>query len=155
VAKQDKAQLLSFLEVFAPAIQAIALQLREIIWDLYPRSNELIYDGPVALAFGFSNTDRAGDVFCSIAIYGNKDVQFGFTKGSALTDPACMLEGQGKHWRFIRVKDIDQFPLEYAINLLAESFENSLRAAKDLDKAPSGLTVGKSISEKKRRPARS
>ncbi|MFL6375004.1 MAG: hypothetical protein ACJ73D_10080, partial [Pyrinomonadaceae bacterium] len=104
--------------------------------------------------FGFSNTDRAGDVFCSIAIYGNKDVQFGFTKGSALTDPAKMLEGEGKHWRYIRVKNIDEFPLDYAMGLLAESFDNSRRAAKDLDKAPSGLTIVKSISQKKRRPAR-
>jgi len=154
VAKQDTGELLSFLEVFDPGIQALALQLRNMIWDLYPRSNELIYDGPVALAFGFSNTDRAGDVFCSIAIYGNKDVQFGFTKGSALTDPEHMLEGEGKHWRFIRVKDIDQFPLEYATKLLTESFENSLHAAKNLDKAPWGLTIVKSVSQNKRRPTR-
>ena len=140
------------LDAFAPAIQAIALELRDMVWDLYPTSNELIYDGPVALADGFSTTDRAGDVFCSIAIYGNKDVQFGFTKGSALGDPAGLLEGQGKHWRYIRVRDLDEFPRDYAERLLAESYANSIRDAKKLDQAPAGRTILKSVSTKKRRP---
>lgn len=141
------------LEVFAPGIQSIALELRDIVWDLYPNSNELIYDGPAALAFGFSPTDRAGDVFCSIAIYGNKDVQFGFTKGDVLTDPQHLLEGAGKHWRYIRVRDIAVFPRAYAEKLLAESHANSIAAARDLDQAPSGVTIVKSVSAKKRRPA--
>src|SRR5205085_6457923 len=44
VGKQDNADLLGFLEVFAAGIQAIALDLRDLVWDLYPTSNELIYD---------------------------------------------------------------------------------------------------------------
>jgi hypothetical protein len=152
VAKEDTSELLGFLKAFSPGIQAIALSLRDLVWYLYPNSNELIYDGPVALAFGFSQTDRAGDVFCSIAIYGNKDVQFGFTKGSVLSDPAGLLEGEGKHWRYIRVRDIDEFPRDYAERLLAESHSNSLRDAKDLDTAPAGKTIVKSVSSKKRRP---
>ncbi|HTH51019.1 MAG TPA: DUF1801 domain-containing protein [Pyrinomonadaceae bacterium] len=150
--KQDKAELLGFLDAFAPGIQAIALHLRDLVWDLYPAANELIYDGPAALAFGFSTTDRAGDVFCSIAIYGNKDVQFGFTKGDALSDPAGLLEGDGKHWRYIRVRDLDEFPGDYAEQLLTESYANSTRDAKNLDKAPAGQTIVRSISSKKRRP---
>lgn len=111
--------------------------------------------GPAALAFGFSPTDRAGDVFCSIAIYGNKDVQFGFTKGDVLSDPQGLLEGAGKHWRYIRVSDMAKFPRKYAERLLAESHTNSIAAAKGLSNAPSGQTIVKSISEKKRRPKRS
>ena len=143
------------LEVFDPGIQSIALELRSLIWDLYPTSNELIYDGPAALAFGFSPTDRAGDVFCSIAIYSNKDVQFGFTKGDVLSDPQGLLEGAGKHWRYIRVSDMAKFPRKYAERLLAESHTNSIAAAKGLNNAPSGQTIVKSISKKKRRPKRS
>jgi len=154
VAKQDKADLLAALDAFAPGIQSIALELREFVWDLYPIANELIYDGPAALADGFSTTDRAGDAFCSIAIYNNKRVMFGFVKGSALSDPAGLLEGEGKFWRYIPVSDIDVFPRNYAEQLLAEAYENSIRAAKKLDQAPSGQTIVKSISQKKRRPAR-
>lgn len=152
--KQDTGELLGFLDAFAPGIQAIALHLRDLVWDLYPNANELIYDGPAALADGFSTTDRAGDAFCSIAIYGNKDVQFGFTKGDVLSDPAGLLEGAGKHWRYIRVRDLGEFRRDYAEQLLAESHENSLRNAKRLDKAPAGQTIVKSVSLKKRRPVK-
>ena len=150
--KEHRSDLLGFLDAFAPAIQAIALELRDLVWDLYPTSNELIYDGPAALADGFSPTDRAGDAFCSIAIYNNKCVQFGFPKGSALSDPAGLLDGEGKQWRFIRVRHIDEFPREYAERLLAEAYQNSISNAKKLDEAPTGLTIVKSISKKKRRP---
>lgn len=152
MAKQDTADLLGMLAAFSPGIQAIALELRSFVWDRYPTSNELIYDGPVALAFGFSTTDRAGDVFCSIAIYGNKDVQFGFTKGEVLNDPRRLLEGEGKHWRYIRVNDLAAFPRDYAEQLLSESYDNSLQTAKIPEKAPLGQTIVKATSSKKRRP---
>jgi hypothetical protein len=154
VAKQDKADLLGFLEAFDPGIQSIALHLRDSVWDLYPQCNELIYDGRAALAFGWGPTDRAGDIFCSCAIYNNDGVLFGFLKGSVLADPEKLLEGGGKQYRYIRVREIDAFPRGYAEQLLAEAYDNSMKTAKNLDEAPSGQTIVKSISEKKRRPIR-
>jgi len=34
--------------------------LREFVWDLYPDSNELIYDNYNAVAFGWTPTEKMG-----------------------------------------------------------------------------------------------
>jgi hypothetical protein len=152
MAKQDTGELIGFLEAFEPRISAIALELRDFVWDRYPDSNELIYDGPAALAFGWTKSGRTGDTFCSIAIYNNAGVLFGFLKGATLSDPLGLLEGNGKQYRYTRVTDLSIFPREYAARLLSESYDNSLRDSKSTKDAPTGQTIVKSISAKKRRP---
>ena len=122
------------------------------VWNLYPDSNELIYDGPAALAFGWSKSGRTSDTYCSIAIYNNEGVLFGFLKGAALSDPRGLLEGAGKHYRYIRVRDVSAFPRNYARKLLAEAYDNALRGGKVVKDALAGQTIVKSISAKKRRP---
>lgn len=155
MAKQDTGELNGFLEAFEPRIRTIALELRDFVWDRYPDSNEMIYDGPAALAFGWTKSGRTGDTFCSIAIYNNASVLFGFLKGASLSDPLGLLEGNGKQYRYIRVTDVSTFPREYAGKLLSESYDNALRDSKSIKDAPAGQTIVKSISEKKRRPPRS
>ena len=152
MAKEDVKDLLQFLQPFDPAIAETALWLRDFVWNLYPECNELIYDGPAALAFGWTPSERTGDTFCTIAIYNNECVQFGFYKGMLLDDEEGILEGGGKQYRFVRVTDVGTFPKEAAIKLLNQAFANSLATAKGVEKAPKGTTVVKSISEKKRRP---
>jgi hypothetical protein len=152
MAKQDTDELIGFLDAFEPRIRETALELRNFVWDLYPDSNELIYDGPAALAFGWTKSGRTGDTFCSVAIYNNAGVLFGFLKGAALSDPLGPLEGDGKQYRYIRVTDVSTFPREYAGKLLSESYDNALRDSKNTSDAPVGQTIVKSISAKKRRP---
>lgn len=154
MAKEDNGELIKFLDAFDVHIADTALWLREFVWKLYPECNELIYDGPAALAFGWTPSGRTSDTFCTIAIYNNQCVQFGFYWGSLLSDPKGLLEGGGKQYRFIRVTDTKQFPAKYAKELLNEAYVNSLARAKGMDKAPKGTTVVKSISAKKRRPAK-
>src|SRR5678816_2760422 len=70
--------LLKFLKPFPDEIKEITLWLREFVWDLYPNTNELIYDNYNALAFGWSPTDRLGHTFCSIAVgRSTNNVHFG------------------------------------------------------------------------------
>ncbi len=54
MAKQDNTDLLLFLRPFTLRIQELTLWLRDFVWDLYPESNELIYDNYNAVAFGWS-----------------------------------------------------------------------------------------------------
>ena len=63
MAKKIKKNFVKFLKPFPPAIKEMALWLREFVWDLYPKSNELIYDNYNAVAFGWSPTDRVGAYF--------------------------------------------------------------------------------------------
>lgn len=152
MAKEDLTDLSEFLKPFDAAIADLALWLREFVWDLYPECNEQIYDGPNALAFGWTPSGRTSDTFSIIAIYNNTCVQFGFYWGSLLDDRKGVLEGKGKQYRFIRVTNKKDFPVGYAKDLLHQAHINSLAGAKKMDTAPKGTTVVKSISQKKKRP---
>ena len=79
MAIDDTKSLKKFLSVFLAEVQQTALWLREFVWKLYPHCNELIYDNYNALAFGWSPTERQGQVLCSIAIgRSSYNIHFGF-----------------------------------------------------------------------------
>lgn len=152
MSKTDTKDLLKFLEPFTKEIQDIAMELRKFVWDLYPETNELIYDNYNAVAFGWSPSDKVGETFCSIAVGSNKYIHFGFYWGSKIEDPENMLLGKGNQYRFIRVKTIEDFPKEYMKSILEKAYVYSISIMKDPTMKLQGLTMVKSISEKKRRP---
>ena len=111
--------LLKFLKPFDDEITELVMWLRKFIWELYPQTNELIYDNYNALAFGWSPTDKVGHTFCSIAIgRTSKNVHFGFYWGSQLSDPKKVLIGQGNQYRYFLVTDKNKFPKTYIKKLV-------------------------------------
>jgi hypothetical protein len=79
MSKAQVTDLKKFLKSFDKEIQDIVFWLREFVWDLYPKANELIYDNYNALAFGWSPTDKVGHTFCSIAVdRTSHNIHFGF-----------------------------------------------------------------------------
>src|SRR5689334_23959307 len=88
MSKGETRDLKKFLKPFPRQIQETVFALREFVWDLYPQSNELIYDNYNAVAFGWSPTDRVGHVFCNIAVgRSSHNVHFGFYWGAEISDP--------------------------------------------------------------------
>jgi hypothetical protein len=153
--KEHTADLLKFLKPFADEIKLRALWLRDFVWDLYPETNELIYDNYNALAFGWSPTDRAGHTFCSVALWRTgHNVHFGFYWGSELSDPKKMLLGEGNQYRYILVENKEDFPKAYITKLVKEAYANSLAKVKDKKLIMRGATIVKSISTKKRKAGR-
>ena len=151
MSKNQTKDLLKFLKPFPDEIKEITLWLREFIWDLYPNTNELIYDNYNALAFGWSPTDRLGHTFCSIAVgRSTNNVHFGFYWGSEINDPEKILLGEGNQYRYILVKSKNDFPKAYIKKLVKEAYNNSLTKVKDKKQIMEGATITKSISQKKR-----
>jgi len=151
MAKEDAADLLRFLDPFPTAMQQTVLWLRDFVWDRYPTANELIYDNYNALAFGWSPTDRLGHTFCSVAAYRTgTNIHFGFYWGNELADPEKLLLGQGNQYRYIQVKNIEDFPAERMEALIKEAYANSLAKVKDNKQLMEGKTFTKSISGAKR-----
>ena len=149
--KDQLDELLIFLKPFGEEITDLVLSLREFVWDLYPTANELIYDNYTALAFGWSPTQKVGHTFCSIAVgRTSKNIHFGFYWGNELDDPEKLLLGKGHQYRYILVKNRQQFPEAYIKILLNQAFNNSLSKVKDQREITEGITVVKSISETKR-----
>jgi len=154
MSKEQASDLIKFLKPFPADIQETALWLREFVWDLYPKANELIYDNYNAVAFGWSPTDKVGHTFCSIAVgRSSHNVHFGFYWGSEISDPDKILIGEGNQYRYILVKRKEDFPKAYIKKLMKEAFANSMAKVKDPKQIMSGLTITKSISAAKRKPA--
>ena len=151
MSKEKVDDLVKFMLPYPDSVKAAALWLRDFVWDLYPETNELIYDNYNAVAFGWSPTDKAGDVFCSIAVCSDH-VNFGFNRGVDFPDRQKILLGNGSQYRFIRVRDKDDFPQEYIKELLEMAYENSIGRMKPVKKVIKGETIVKSISPVKRRP---
>jgi hypothetical protein len=149
--KETVNDLIKFMLPYPDSVKAAALWLREFVWNLYPETNELIYDNYNAVAFGWSPTDKAGDVFCSIAVCSDH-VNFGFNRGVDFPDPQKVLIGNGNQYRYLRVRDKDDFPEEYIKQLLEAAYQNSISRMKPVKKMIKGETVVKSISPVKRRP---
>ena len=151
MSKEQTTDLVKFLEPFGDEITGLVLWLREFVWDMYPKTNELIYDNYNALAFGWSPTDRVGHSFCSIAVgRTSKNVHFGFYWGSEIADPEKKLIGQGNQYRYLLVKDKSSFPKTYIRKLVKEAYANSLAKVKDPKQLMEGATITKSISPVKR-----
>lgn len=151
MSREETTELLEFLKSFPPETIDIVLWLRDFVWELYPQTNELIYDNYNAVAFGWSPTDRVGHTFCSIAVgRTSKNIHFGFYWGAELSDPDKILLGEGNQYRYVLVKSIVQFPEIYIKKLLQEAYSNSLAKVKDKKQIVNGLTITKSISTKKR-----
>jgi hypothetical protein len=152
MSKEQVDDLVKFLLPFPDGVKAAALWLRAFVWDLYPETNELIYDNYNAVALGWSPTDKAGDVFCSIAVY-SAHVNFGFNRGSEIPDKQKLLSGDASFYRYIKVVDKDDFPEEYIKQLLEMAYENSVSRLKPVKKVIKGETIVKSVSPVKRRPS--
>jgi hypothetical protein len=149
--KEQTKDLLKFLKPFGKETTDMVMWLREFAWDLYPETNELIYDNYNAVAFGWSPTEKVGHTFCSIAVgRSSGNVHFGFYWGSELSDPDKILLGEGNQYRYILVTDQKTFPKAYIKKLVKEAYANSLARVKDPKQIVQGKTVVKSVSEKKR-----
>ncbi len=155
MSKEQTKDLLKFLSPFPEEIREIAMWLREFVWDLYPNTNELIYDNYNAVAFGWSPTEKVGHTFCSIAVgRSSHNVHFGFYWGSEISDPDKILLGQGNQYRYILVKSKGEFPKAYIKKLVKEAHANSLTKVKDTKQIIHGMTITKSVSDKKRKPSK-
>lgn len=153
--KEDRKQLLRFLEPFDRETIDTVMWLRDFAWDLLPQTNELIYDNYNAVAFGWSVTEKLGQTTCSVAVIrSNQNIHFGFYRGNLLSDPEKMLKGKGNQYRYILVKDKKEFPKSYIRKLVQQALVNALLGVKNDAEIVSGKTIVRSISEKKRLPAK-
>lgn len=147
----DGKYLEKFLKPFPREVVNTVRELRTFIWDIYPTSNELIYDNYNAVAVGWSPTDRVGHIFCSLAIgRTSHNVHFGFYWGAELDDPKKLLIGKGNQYRYILVPDLKKFPKAYIKRLVREAYANSMKKVKDPGQLLQGQTIVKSVSAKKR-----
>ncbi len=104
--------------------------LREYILEIYPESNELLYQTH-ALTAVFSISDKLGDSFCMIPIYTNH-LNLGFNKGTLIKDPHKLQSGTGNLIRHIPVTA----PADYRNKKVKDLIKSAVDFAKrDMEKA--------------------
>ena len=82
-----------FLDLKDQSIIDLFKELRTMILELCPESNELLYHTH-ALTSVYSISKKLSDGFCHIPIYTNH-LNLGFNKGTLLEDPHGLLKGTG------------------------------------------------------------
>lgn len=101
--RKTDTEVQTFLASYTPQVQAIALELRELVFSAAPNAVEQI-DGPARLlGYGFAPTYK--DTICVIMPL-KSAVNLGFPRGTELPDPAGLLAGSGKRARHAKLTDV-------------------------------------------------
>ena len=116
-------EVMEYIEKLPLEQQEIAINLRKLVLDTSPRIGEAIKWGKPWFCLG-------DDGLCYIA--SQKDyVNFGFARGSELSDPEGLLEGTGKGMRHVKVrtsKDVRRKPLTTLVKEAMKLSANGKRA---------------------------
>lgn len=141
---------LRFLSAYDPSITRLALAVRAIVLAEAPDAIELVYDAYSAVAAGYTFTGRPSDIFIHIAAY-KSWVNLGFNRGSELSDPGCLLRGEGRYIRHIRISSIADVERPFVRRFVQAAVAAAPRASAETAK-PEPVTVVRSMYKKKRRP---
>jgi hypothetical protein len=96
-----RSDYLKLLLTYGKGIRELALAARKLILEEAPESSEFVYE-VYTIANHFTFTERPSDAFVFTTTYANW-VNLGFNFGSLLPDPDCLLRGEGKWIRHIRI----------------------------------------------------
>jgi hypothetical protein len=131
---------LFLLDVKEKKIIELFKDLRELILEIYPESNELLYHTH-ALTTVFSISDKLSDAFCMLPIYTNH-LNLGFNKGTLLNDPHKLLIGTGNLIRHIPVDTAKDYRNKKVKDLIKTAVDFAI---KDMDKPTKskGMTISK------------
>tara|TARA_R110002124_G_scaffold251205_4_gene416423 strand:+ start:6015 stop:6452 length:438 start_codon:yes stop_codon:yes gene_type:complete len=118
----------------------VYLKLRDFIFNIHPRSNELLYHTH-ALTSLYSVSEKMGDAFCMIPIYTNH-LNLGFNKGTLLEDPYNLLQGTGKLIRHISIESEADFENDMVKDLIEKAIVLAIEDS-NAKKLNEGLVISK------------
>jgi hypothetical protein len=142
-------EYLKFLSAYEPRITTLAVATRALVLQEAPASVELLYDAYNAVASGYSFTGRPSDAFLHIAAYA-KWVNLGFNFGSALEDPAGLLQGKGSRVRHIRIAELADLKKPAVRDFVREAASRATRPAAGIP--VKNRSVVRAIYARRRRP---
>jgi hypothetical protein len=117
-------ELEDFLEDYKPEVRNLALQLRDLIYEVDADVIQQIDKPAHLLAYGYAKTYT--HLMCVIILY--KDyVNLGFPRGIDLPDPEGLLEGTGKRARHVKITDLEQIEAPEVAALIQASADETPR----------------------------
>jgi hypothetical protein len=104
-------ELLEFLYRYDPAIQSLALGLRQVIHEEMTPCHEYIFEMRSKVVLLYGSTERViADGICNIGVF-RRHVTLAFVRGTDLEDRAGILQGTGnamRHIRLTKLSDLDR-----------------------------------------------
>ncbi|HEX9630623.1 MAG TPA: DUF1801 domain-containing protein [Pyrinomonadaceae bacterium] len=148
--------LVKFLRPYDPAIQGLALRLRDLVLEEMAPCHENIYDAYSAVAIGYGWSERMRDGVFHVAVYTNH-VNLGFNFGASLPDPLGILEGKGNQIRHISISDTGALERPEIRSYIRRARDVAIDDARKLGETTPKKTKGvvstvKAIYPKRRRP---
>ena len=117
-------ELDEFLDDYKPDVRNLALQLRDLVYEIEPEVIEQIDIPAHLLAYGYAKTYT--HLMCAIILY--KDyINLGFPRGVDLPDPEGLLEGTGKRARHVKIRETEQIELPEVAALIQASADETPR----------------------------
>ncbi|HEY3344624.1 MAG TPA: DUF1801 domain-containing protein [Anaerolineaceae bacterium] len=95
----------SFLALYNPAVQRIAVAARSLILEVMPGAIEQVDAPSKIVAYGYGT--KYADLICAIAPF-KTYVNLMFSRGVDLEDPQGLLVGTGKRARHIKLTTVDE-----------------------------------------------
>ena len=117
-------ELEDFLDEFKPEVRDLALQLRDLVYEIEPEVIEQIDKPAYLLAYGYAKTYT--HLMCVIILY-KEYVNLGFPRGVDLPDPEGLLEGTGKRARHVKITDAEIIDSPEVAALIQASAEETPR----------------------------
>jgi hypothetical protein len=94
-------EYLRLIRRYSDVVQSLALATRKLILAEAPEAHEFVYE-VYTIADHFTFTNKPADAFVFTTAHA-KWVNLGFNFGTLLPDPRCLLRGEGKWIRHVRI----------------------------------------------------
>jgi hypothetical protein len=88
-----------------PQTKKLANALRKLISTVYPKVVEVPWSRLQVIGYGVG-PKKSTEHFCYIGLYG-EHINLGFNYGMDLPDPDKLLEGTGKKFRHVKIRNIE------------------------------------------------
>lgn len=149
MALHDRHHFDDALSRFSAGLGERAHFLRNLIWERYPESNELIYIKDKYFAVGWGFSDKQTDIFVSVAVY-TEHINLGFNFGHHVSDPHGLLQGSGSVYRYYRMGSDSAFPLSEIERFMDQGWTLAHAKLKPGLQLPQGQTILKQDTRKPR-----
>lgn len=100
----DQGTFNGIMKKITPDLQAVALELRALMAEIYPGVTEVSWEKQRNSGYGVG-PKKMSEQFCYIAPQ-KKHVNLGFYYGADLSDPTGLLEGSGKSLRHVKIHSV-------------------------------------------------
>jgi len=108
LAKRNSANAASFDDLilkYPPFVQAVAVRLRAIVYEVLPKAGEKVYAGGWNIAIY-----NDGEDICGIAPMRTR-CNFYLMDGAHIPDPDGLIQGTGKNMRHVKIASPDNMPV--------------------------------------------